>query len=440
MGTFRDSIVTKDFVKNSWIPKVANLSGTTVSFQVNTVDQKSGVVTPGYRKLRQSGVVLPVHPYSRLVVDVPGLRGLLPIQYFAREKSRPDGYTEWETYSGAVPLNYVTNITSHYNSIRSRRDEIKNGAKAKLSDHISNVQWQSPVDIVELDKTASMVRDRFLKTVKFLEEFRKINRRVIKKAFRALTNDRRNSLYPHLAVGSANLAGELNNMFLEFTYGWNPLAMSVEDALTFLKERSEKHVRRKVSGHDFVAATKFTKTTSYPLPGSGLAVICDYLHETTWRYDAWYGGLFSVEYESSDREKLGLAITEVPATLWELTTFSFLADYFINIGDVINNLRANFRLLNQSTMYFSEKLVVEDSCRVERLRFNDTSRKLSFDSKSIGEAPRVRSMMFNRSPLTYGQALVSLNLKTPNFGNLFNTLSVISSVSGVLGKRQVHRF
>lgn len=440
MGTFRDSIITKDFVKNSWIPEVSNLGGTTVSFQVNVVDEKTKTVTPGYRKLRQSGVVLPVQPYSRLVVDVPGLRGLLPIQYRAREKSKPGGYTEWETYSGAVPLTSVTSITSHYNSISSHKEEIKNNARAKLSDHISNVQWQSPVDLAELDKTATMVKDRFLKTVKFLENFRKLNRKVIKKAFRALTNDRRNSLYPHLAVGSVNLAGELNNMFLEFTYGWNPLAMAVEDSLTFLKERSEKHVRRKVSGHDFIAATTFTKTTPYPLPGSGLAVVCDYLHETTWRYDAWFGGLFSVEYESSDKEKLGLTITEVPATLWELTTFSFLVDYFVNVGDVINNLRANFRLLNQSTMYFSEKLVVENSCRVERLRFNDTTRKLSFDNKSIGEAPRVRKMMFNRSPLTYNDALVRLNLKTPNFGNLFNTLSVITSVSGVLGKRQIHRF
>jgi len=437
MAAITQRVLTKCYDKLSWVPTVYNLSGTPIEVSFTTYDTRSQVDTPDYWRRRQKGENLPVNPYSRSVATVKDNQLILPVSYSAKEAPKTGGYTEWETYSGGVPMTLST-MQAFLDAYSGRIGVLRNEAKAKMSDHIANVQWQLPVDLAELDKTASMVGQRFFKTVKFLQDFRRSRHRLYRDAARALSN--RGTGVRINPKKLRELANSLNQAYLEFTYGWNPLAGSVEDAVNYFVDRSNKYFRRKVSGHAFFGDVRSNKTLNYPLPGSGLAVVGLLDNVRNVRYDVWAGGLFTVEYVSSDRDKLSLQLTEVPAVLWELTSFSFLADYFINIGDVINNLRANFRLLNQSTMYLSEKFVVEQSVRYEQLRFNDPSLKLSFTSKSFGEPPKVRMVNFTRSPLTYGQALVTLNLKTPSSGNLFNTLSVLAQATGALGRTTFHAF
>lgn len=127
--------------------------------------------------------------------------------------------------------------------------------------------------------------------------------------------------------------------YLEFTFGIQPILQDIEDLYgVFCEERSEvEHIgaTRKTSG-----SSTTDSTTSY----CGACILSDthWVTKTTVRSKATGAVKHVIPGRPNSlkgtAEDLGFTLKQVVPSLWELTPFSFLLDYFVNVGDLINTV------------------------------------------------------------------------------------------------------
>jgi hypothetical protein len=142
----------------------------------------------------------------------------------------------------------------------------------------------------------------------------------------------------HRTKGTVNLRKALTSTYLEFTFGWNPLAKDVADAYSKLRK------------HRFDIVPISSKAT---VPYGGSSV---FFHDFTlsgaaglnfW-FNATYVGHHSIRYKGAVRtganpqgqvplaQDLQLTPDRWLPTAWDLIPYSWIVDYFTNVGDIIN--------------------------------------------------------------------------------------------------------
>lgn len=139
-------------------------------------------------------------------------------------------------------------------------------------------------------------------------------------------------------------------MWLEYALGWQPLLGSIRDAAIAYEafEREYKFLRAFGKGSSSGASSS---STTAGLSGNYTRWIQDSVtsRETVVRFK----GVARHEYNSIDGSRAkeiarlsGFTLAEFVPTIWELIPYSFVADYFGNIGDILNSahgLTANWR-------------------------------------------------------------------------------------------------
>jgi hypothetical protein len=130
----------------------------------------------------------------------------------------------------------------------------------------------------------------------------------------------------------------IQDSWLEYSYGVRPLVSDVEDACRL--------------------ATADPYAVFLPLTGRGKQDVYDdrskraytYGHTKVWCTDIIRGSV-SVKYKGAIQaqnqppsfpEQLGLSWSNVLPTVWELIPYSFLVDYFTNVGKVIEGVSTGF--------------------------------------------------------------------------------------------------
>jgi len=391
---------------------------------------------PQYAEYRAKGLPLPVLPYTRTVskfIGVPFTRFSFKLEGI--DKGEPTYLIRENTYkSGLVaPRLTLAQYQSQFGSLKT--SEVQNTARASLQQHLNDVKWEAPVDAAELDKTVGMFINRFNKTVSYLETFRRLNMKTLLRARKNLlaSANGRKKLNSIQLKALKKTGRELNDMFLEFTYGWTPLAMSVEDIMEYLQEKVDGPLRTKVSGHGFLTSTKDTSYGPNTLAWSSGEKV-QYTESHFVRYDVWMGGLLERPASSSLARKAGLTSDNIIPSLVELTRFSFLADYFLNVSDFIGNLNNKARLLNASTMYMSEKWTCESSVKVESVRPLPSTPTVVYVLRDliIDNDSKYQLVHFKRTPLTYTDTIVRLTPQIPSWDQLLNTASIATKVLGLL--------
>ncbi len=159
-----------------------------------------------------------------------------------------------------------------------------------------------------------------------------------------------------------NVAGE----YLNYQFGWAPIIADVRDLLITVRDSgrilkeytrlAEHHTRRR---YDFGTETKAIDWTSAndfaPYPsvsshlyqggfGTGKLTISGTLATHSWfsgayRFSIPQGNTLKddlLRWEQEANKLLGIRLT--PEVLWNVTSWSWLLDWFLNIGDVISNL------------------------------------------------------------------------------------------------------
>jgi hypothetical protein len=130
----------------------------------------------------------------------------------------------------------------------------------------------------------------------------------------------------------------LADTYLEYVFGWLPLISDMKDALkAFEALRSKKEIIR-VSG--FGNQQTMTENTSYgSVMISSLNPTIETLvttGETQVRYYGAVHGTASLPSTQAALKSFGFKLDEFVPTAWELLPWSFLIDYFTNIGDIVS--------------------------------------------------------------------------------------------------------
>lgn len=154
--------------------------------------------------------------------------------------------------------------------------------------------------------------------------------------------------------GSDSWNKAVSQAWLEYSFGWVPLMSDIEDARDAYNSLINKEVVEhfSVGAEDRRRSIEILNDVQLVLAGgylySHLDVVQDDLHQVRYR-----GAVTSrAATTMSDRfARFGFTPSEFIPTAWELLPWSFLIDYFTNVGDLLTSLvtsTADLRWLNMT--------------------------------------------------------------------------------------------
>jgi hypothetical protein len=252
----------------------------------------------------------------------------------------------------------------------------------------------------------------------------------------------------HPAVGLRNLISRkarglkakgirkvTSDTWLEWTFGWAPFMSDIKAACEVYVQFADDVRVIHTSASDKNAVNPVVQDRNIQHPNYF------YLKESTKlqdEYTARCGGAFKVRYGDIDRgsadriiQLSGLSWKDVPSSLWELMPWSFLIDYFTNIGEILNGWHA--RYLDWIYTYTSQ---TRCGSAVSNRRFDRdnpiykavaSSSGLEITSEAFSEA-RLENFVFQRSP-SVDMSLPAIYATLPPLGMQWaNMIALISSI------------
>lgn len=396
----------------------------------NTEDVAVKEATPGFWTLiDRPNTVLPVNPYSRRITS-----GSAHIycsgQLVTTEKAKPQRkiYRKYAFVYGC-PMENVDTFAGLY---ASHISQARNDAKIAFANNIAHVLLDMPTELGEASKSARMIQSLVHDVSKgFIQlvSFTRSPRRVIQNFLR--DGGKRRSMPTR--VKSA--VDTVNSRYLEYTYGIKPMTRSIESAGKVLEDQLVLHrLRKKAVGHSSFNFSEENFETQFLIPsGNGSKVKIS--RNQRIAYDVWVGGLLLSQYQgaASASQQLGLELSNIPMSLWELTRFSFILDYFSSLGGWLGNIRDMVGRMQPSTLYLSEKKVITTELVYKGLYIPpDTISNLYSGNGTGSNSSDVRTVIFNRSPISAATAAVSLNFRKPTGLQAFKSLSVAIQTLRVL--------
>lgn len=134
--------------------------------------------------------------------------------------------------------------------------------------------------------------------------------------------------------------GIIRDTYMEWTFGITPTLQDIRSANEALERRLERYqgFYTRVSGE--AKSNEHVAVPNYGSYSQGINTV------RRWGYDEYtqcsfryYGEVASVNPDpiTADRRLLGISWADVALTGWELIPYSFVADYFTNIGDVLES-------------------------------------------------------------------------------------------------------
>jgi hypothetical protein len=157
-------------------------------------------------------------------------------------------------------------------------------------------------------------------------------------ALRALINDYFSSLKKvSRRLSSRARRRKLVDTYLEATFGWQPLIGDIQDGL---KALNRYHARRPFEIERVNAWSRGESSKFYPNRSiSSTFLVVHYTTEVTQSVFYKIGGGVKLRSQGSPRgvlETFGVLPQNFLPTAWELIPYSFLIDYFTNIGTIID--------------------------------------------------------------------------------------------------------
>lgn len=138
-----------------------------------------------------------------------------------------------------------------------------------------------------------------------------------------------------------SLRRALSDSYLEYRFGWRPLALDLADAYEGLRNRS-----RMTNIVDISASASSGPSNGNPPVAYGAQVTSSYItftRSTQGRYTYKIKGAILLDLTPEGTipvmQALQLdSLNDFATTAWDLLPFSFVVDYFTNVGDIVNSL------------------------------------------------------------------------------------------------------
>jgi hypothetical protein len=383
----------------------------------------SGVRTPGFGKLRTRA--LPDNPHSVRKTEVTENR------YHRYQVQQPPG--NWDLrishYSEfyAMPDSPTLVIPeAEFNALQRLISKSQQGLQANMAQNLAQVSQLS-----------SLIFSNATVIAKALFQLKKGN---LLSAARTLLAARPKAKWQG-PVGKLSASKSLASNWLQLQYGWKPLLSDIEGFMTAmgnLQSPITDTVQRVASS----ATAKRYYTLAYP-PAEGISGaspgVTEFLVTTTAKYRIRFrvdNPLHSFLAQTGFTNPLNLA--------WEILPFSFVADWFLPVGNFLQTLSAwdgcTFlggsktlftRIKGNSTIFNSGPLIIEPTVNV-----------------TLSASQRREEIRLSRTPISSWPSSVLPSFTGPNFGStnlnaqgnltLQNTraANAVALVIGVFGGRK----
>jgi hypothetical protein len=180
------------------------------------------------------------------------------------------------------------------------------------------------------------------------------------KKFKSLYRDLGLSKRRYTALKRAGTT--IPSKYLEFEFGWKPLVADIQKTTRSLmkfnqiqedlRRNSGKRIRRSYSFPEVTSETLLVSDSTRPWASPNTYILSQAGGRKVTRTDSkktWFHGEFVYMYPTShssisaemihgSRQLLGLDLT--PETVWNVAPWTWLVDWFSNVGDVVSNATA----------------------------------------------------------------------------------------------------
>lgn len=308
---------------------------------VKQVKVMCDVVVPNFRKRSRNGEFF-VNPMATSSTVV----SLVPLTYTAVVNAQPYGaWSNTLVYTGqciGVDIDTKGFTSSPVPDVSSTWDEALQKAYASVNGQC----MQLLVDLAELHKTLALLEDLAAKSLQFLtapDSLRRRTEKQVRNARRRAGGTRKGTSGKVLgaAAGLFNAAKGGSSLWLQYRYGIQPLMLSVRDARKAILQAIENIEGLRITGRgasnfDFQASNVLSGTTVGEFGLVGLNQPWSKTH--TQNVSVRYRAGVTARVAFSANRAFGTDITSLPEATWELVPYSFVVDWFVNVGDWLRSL------------------------------------------------------------------------------------------------------
>lgn len=222
----------------------------------------------------------------------------------------------------------------------------------------------------------------------------------------------------------------VSETWLEYAFGWAPLLSDVNQGA---KALSRIVTYDNPSQRVFAEASSTAKSEPVILTNNFGALSHKRVSSTSSTVSVRYHGEVTARFGSSYSipTQLGLSFSQFVPTLWELIPYSFLVDYFTNIGSILNA----FSLINTSVSWMEKGTCKETA--VEVVPYSDTIQPPNSGERLItqfsipGSTFSLKQRRITRENYV-GSYVPGLVLKMPNSSTKFiNLAGLFTKAKGI---------
>jgi hypothetical protein len=310
-GQADDGLASCTSVSRSTPPGGSWTSGTTYNALISRSKWiANGVRIRGFRRARSSGILLPYLPYSRLTYNFEG-----GLDEWYRAKTTGGVLSECDQQPAGVSAS-GSEYTAHFLNF----ENLSGLFSVTLGEQITDLRDRAKAALQRA--SSDVVENQRHDLLTFVAEIAKVKKMFEKLLVRVLTLD-----FPRNV-------GSLANSWLEYRYGWRPL---IYDAEAIGVALAKLHIGEKKTRHFGVAigpTVEYEQTYNTSAAVSASACTATGLSLTYSSKDSWKGE--TIGRVAADLYMPPFRLNPI-ATAWELVPFSFVIDWFLQVGNAINS-------------------------------------------------------------------------------------------------------
>lgn len=211
-------------------------------------------------------------------------------------------------------------------------------AIAKAWANVDESELLALATLGELPETVSWIASIYRRAINIIRLFRK---KAIKRSLARIAKD-------------GKVLDSLQSFWLEFRYALRPLVFEMHQALAALKKKIKEKTRNTARGFNF----HNSRSTSTSEEGENL--VCRFSETVTSSHNYRAGVLYVIEDDINGILSVW-GLNQPLDAVWELTPFSFIIDWFFNIGDIISSWSYNPNLSPLGSWVTEEHLILKQT-------------------------------------------------------------------------------
>lgn len=235
--------------------------------------------------------------------------------------------------------------------LSSEKAQMADLAVTEAFSRIDTSQVQSLVSALESEKTVKGIYDTGRRVYKLFRYIKKLQLTKLRQELGRL--DTKEAEWAWKRIKGEFSLDALANRYMEARYGWRPLYYEIQGAINAFKAQFAK--RMTFRGFEPLTVHNEGQATYEHLLQPWFKGIYYFQQQADINVSVSAGVLCKVNLSSVDP----WGLTRVIESVWELTPYSFIADWFFNIGDTISSWLPDAGLTPQASWV---KVITETTC------------------------------------------------------------------------------